>query len=131
VPADVALVLSDDSGAVSTLTTTIRATTPCRASVVGTTAALSIDGAFFMPGGFTVEDTTGRRLRYDEPAIRHEALHFQAAEVARHIATGDLESASWSHHDSREFTAALEAAVSALPSPEPLLSDSLVRTYGQ
>jgi predicted dehydrogenase len=132
VPADVALLMRHGAGGSSTLTTTIRSTTPCRAAIVGTEATVLVDGAFFMPGRFSVEDAaTTRRLRYDEPSLRHDALHFQAAEVARRITTGELCSPSWSHDDSREFLAALESAVAALPAPDPLSVESLVRTYGQ
>lgn len=72
------------------LHTTILANTPTGATIAGTAATINIDGPFYQPGGFTLtgaDDAT--RLRYDEPRIAHEGLHYQAAEVARRITAGE------------------------------------------
>ena len=73
------------------LHTTIVANTPTAATVAGTRATLVIDGPFYQPGGFTLTSTDGTRtLRYDEDRYAHEGgLHFQAADVARRITTGE------------------------------------------
>jgi predicted dehydrogenase len=72
------------------LHTTILANTPTAATIAGTAATIEIDGPFYQPGGFAVTAADGStRLRYDEPRIAHEGLHFQAAEVARRIAGGE------------------------------------------
>ena len=72
------------------LHTTILANTPTAATIAGTAATIDIDGPFYQPGGFTLTGTDGAtRLRYDEPRIGHEGLHYQAAEVARRIAAGE------------------------------------------
>ena len=72
------------------LHTTILANTPTTATIAGTAATITIDGPFYHPGGFTVAAQNGAsRLRFDEPRIAHEGLHFQAAEVARRIAAGE------------------------------------------
>jgi predicted dehydrogenase len=72
------------------LHTTILANTPTRATIAGSAATIEIDGPFYQPGGFTLTTTDGAtRLRYEEPRISHEALHFQAAEVARRITAGE------------------------------------------
>ena len=72
------------------LHTTILANTPTRATIAGTAATIDIDGPFYQPGGFTLTTTDGgSRLRYDEPRIAHEGLHYQAAEVARRITAGE------------------------------------------
>jgi predicted dehydrogenase len=72
------------------LHTTILANTPTRATVAGTAATIEIDGPFYQPGGFTLTATDGTNsLRYEEPRIAHEGLHFQAAEVARRINGGE------------------------------------------
>ena len=72
------------------LHTTILANTPTRATIAGTAATIDIDGPFYQPGGFTLTATDGAsRLRYDEPPIAHEGLHYQAADVARRIAAGE------------------------------------------
>jgi predicted dehydrogenase len=72
------------------LHTTILANTPTRATIAGTVATIDIDGPFYQPGGFSVTTTdAATRLRYDEPAVAHQGLHYQAAEVARRIAAGE------------------------------------------
>ncbi|HYP46900.1 MAG TPA: gfo/Idh/MocA family oxidoreductase, partial [Propionibacteriaceae bacterium] len=64
--------------------------TPTSATIAGTAATVHIDGPFYQPGGFSLRSTDGTvRLRYDEPLIAHEGLHYQAAEVARRITAGD------------------------------------------
>src|SRR5918998_5535213 len=72
------------------LHTTILADTPTGAPIAGTAATVQIDGPFYQPGGFTLTSADGvTRLRYDEPRIAHEGLHYQAAEVARRITAGE------------------------------------------
>ncbi|HYI56452.1 MAG TPA: Gfo/Idh/MocA family oxidoreductase [Microlunatus sp.] len=69
------------------LHTTLLSNTPTTAVIAGSDATLVIDGPFYQPGGFTITASCGgQSLRYDEQPIAHEALHFQAAEVARRIA---------------------------------------------
>jgi predicted dehydrogenase len=76
------------------LHTTILANTPTAATIAGTAATIEIDGPFYQPGGFAVTAADGAtRLRYDEPQIAHQGLHFQAAEVARRITAGETGSA--------------------------------------
>lgn len=76
------------------LHTTILANTPTDASIAGTEATITIDGPFYQPGGFTLTSVDGSRSsRYDEPQHAHKGgLHFQAAEVARRISEGQLQS---------------------------------------
>ena len=72
------------------LHTTILANTPTTATIAGTAATIDVDGPFYQPGGFTLTGADGAtRLRYDEPPIAHEGLHYQAAEVARRITAGE------------------------------------------
>jgi predicted dehydrogenase len=72
------------------LHTTILANTPTGATIAGTAATVQIDGPFYQPGGFTLTSADGAtRLRYDEPRIAHDGLHYQAAEVARRITAGE------------------------------------------
>lgn len=72
------------------LHTTIQSNTPTGATIAGTAGTISVDGPFYQPGGFTLTPIDGgAALRYDEPRIAHEGLHFQAAEVARRIHAGD------------------------------------------
>ena len=74
----------------SVLHTTLLSNTPTTAVVAGSDATLVIDGPFYQPGGFTLSPHDGGpTLRYDEEPVAHEALHFQAAEVARRIAANE------------------------------------------
>ena len=86
----VGALLDHSSGGRAALHTTLRSFTPTTAVIAGSDATLVIDGPFYQPGGFTVTARDGGpSLRYDEQPIAHQALHFQAAEVARRITTGD------------------------------------------
>ena len=80
---------STTAAAQSVLHTTLLSNTPTTAVIAGSDATLVIDGPFYQPGGFTLEATDGSSLRYDEEPVAHQALHFQAAEVARRIAAGE------------------------------------------
>lgn len=83
-------VLAHPGGGRSVLHTTLLSNTPTTAVVAGTEGTLVVDGPFYQPGGFTLTSGDGSRsLRYDEDPVAHEALHFQAAEVARRIAAGE------------------------------------------
>lgn len=82
-----------DSGAHSLHHSTILTDTPGRGVLAGTDGVLDLAPGFFLPGPFRVYFHDGRpELRYDEPAVRHEGLYWQAAEVARRIAAGETES---------------------------------------
>lgn len=73
------------------LHTSILANTPTAATIAGSGATIEIDGPFYQPGGFTVTAADGAtRLRYNEPRIAHEGLHYQAADVARCITAGEI-----------------------------------------
>jgi hypothetical protein len=49
---------------------------------------------FYQPGDFVLTSADARRrLRFTEPAVAHDALYFEALEVARCIAAGARESA--------------------------------------
>lgn len=107
---DVAVALTTSSGTVSSLSTTMLATTPCRAVLAGPAATLATTDAFFFPGTFTVTETaSGRTLTWDEPNIRHGALYFEAAEVARRIAADETTTSAWTREHSRHVVAALQA----------------------
>lgn len=107
---DVAVALTTTNGTVSSLSTTMLATTPCRAVLAGPAATLATTDAFFFPGPFTVTETaSGRTLTWDEPNTRHGALYFEAAEVARRIAAGGTSTPVWTRDHSRHVVAALES----------------------
>src|SRR4051794_4632030 len=78
----------------ASLHTSILANTPTSATIAGTEATIAIDGPFYQPGGFTLTAIDGARtLRYEEPRSAHDGgLHYQAAEVARRIGKGEVQS---------------------------------------
>ena len=76
------------------MNTTILATTATTAVIAGDRAMLSIDGPFFAPGRLTLTSADrSRQIVREEPAIAHEGLYYEAAEVARCISAGATESA--------------------------------------
>jgi len=74
------------------LHTTVLANTPCSAVIAGSAGTLVLPGPFYQPGAFEVRFVDGRRWVHDEPAVSHQGLFWQAAEVARCIAEGRTES---------------------------------------
>lgn len=106
---DVAVSLTTTDGAVSSLHTTMTATTPCRGVIAGPEATLRTDDAFFFPGPFTVIDrATGGTLVWREPNPRHGALFYEAAEVARRIGNGETTTPTWTPEHSRHVVETLE-----------------------
>ncbi len=74
------------------VTTTVFANTPTTAAICGTAATLAIPGPFYQPGPMTLTSVGGASLTFDEPAIAHEGLFFEAVEAARCIREGRTES---------------------------------------
>jgi predicted dehydrogenase len=89
--------------------TTLFANTPTTATIAGTRGTLTLAGPFYKPGDLVLTSADGeRRLGYTEPPVAHDALYFEAAEVARCIATGQLESPIRPLADSITTMAALD-----------------------
>jgi predicted dehydrogenase len=86
-------VLAYTGGNLGTMSTTLYGFTPTNAVIVGTEGVIRFDSPFNLPGPFTVISADGSRtLRYEEPAGRHfEGLYYEAADVARRITAGELE----------------------------------------
>ena len=86
-------ILIDAEGNQGTVSTTLYGFTPSDAVIVGTEGAIWFDGPFMRPGAFVVNAADGAQtLRYEEPTGRHfEGLYYEAAEVARRISAGKLE----------------------------------------
>jgi predicted dehydrogenase len=88
-----AAVLSDRRGNQAVLHTTLLSNTPTTATVAGTAGTLTLPGPFYQPGDIVLTSAAGdRQLTYTEPRSAHDALFFEAAEVARCVRTGQLES---------------------------------------
>jgi predicted dehydrogenase len=86
-------ILMDADGNQGTVSTTLYGFTPTNAVIVGTEGTIRFDSPFNLPGSFAVISADGSQtLRYEEPSGRHfEGLYYEAAEVARRIAAGELE----------------------------------------
>lgn len=91
VDAQTSIVLRDGGGRHAVLTTTLRAETPCLASISGTRARLQFEGTFYRPSPFSVIDRDGRTERIDLP-VEGNGLRFEAAEVGRCLRAGLTES---------------------------------------
>jgi predicted dehydrogenase len=87
-----AAILHDPRGNQAVLHTTLFSNTPTTAAIAGTHATLTLPGPFYQPGDLLLASADGdRQLRFTEPRSAHDALHFEAAEVARCISAGRLE----------------------------------------
>ena len=87
-----AAVLSDAHGNQAVLHTTLFSNTPTTATIAGTDGTLTLLGPFYQPGDLLLTSADGtRQLTATEPRAAHDALHFEAAEVARCVAAGRLE----------------------------------------
>jgi predicted dehydrogenase len=86
-------ILSDRNGNQGIVSTTLYGFTPTDAVIVGTEGTIRFCSPFHLPGSFLVISADeSKTLRYEEPAGRHfEGLYYEAAEVARRINAGDLE----------------------------------------
>lgn len=84
--------LSDDADRLATVSASMHADTPTTAYVAGAEATLSLDAPFYQPGPVVVRFHDGEELRYDEPALAHTQLFWEALEAARCIDAGLTES---------------------------------------
>src|SRR5580765_213175 len=84
-----ASVLSGGADAVATISASILDESPTVAVVGGTEGTLWVERSFYRPGPFTVVPAEGTELRWQEEPVAHDALHFEAAEVARRISAGE------------------------------------------
>lgn len=84
--------LGDGAGRQATVSASMLADTPSTAYVAGTEATLSLDAPFYQPGPVVVRFHDGERLRYEEPALAHTQLFWEALEVARCVEAGLAES---------------------------------------
>lgn len=93
VDAQTSMLFSYDSGAQAVLSCTLRAKTATTASIVGTDARIEIEGDFYAPAAVTLIPRTGDAVRVPSAIEgRTGGLSYQADEVARMLAVGELES---------------------------------------
>lgn len=88
-----AIVMANAAGNLGTMATTLYGLTPTNAAIVGAGGTVRFGSEFNLPGPFRVISADGATvLSYEEPAGRHfEGLFYEAAEVARCIASGATE----------------------------------------
>ncbi|QOV41324.1 Gfo/Idh/MocA family oxidoreductase [Streptomyces ferrugineus] len=88
----VGAVLSTARGDQAVVHTTLFSDTPTTAVIAGTKGTLTLPGPFYQPGDVVFTPAGGGTpLTYTEPHIGHDGLHFEAAEVARRVGDGHLE----------------------------------------
>jgi predicted dehydrogenase len=85
------VLLGHRDGAQAVLTCTSSATTPTRATMVGTDARIEIDPEFYSLAGFTLIPRGGESHRFERTG-EGRGLHYEADEVARCLEAGLLES---------------------------------------
>ncbi|MDC7120360.1 Gfo/Idh/MocA family oxidoreductase [Cellulomonas fimi] len=90
VDGQVSIVLSYGERAQATLSTTLWSRTPTVALISGTEGNIQVAGSFYRPTSFRVQRTDGRVWSFDQPGSK--GLQFEAAEVARRVAAGEVES---------------------------------------
>ncbi|MEW1616518.1 hypothetical protein AB0427_32615, partial [Streptomyces sp. NPDC088744] len=86
------VVITNAAGAHAVLNTTLFARTPTTASIAGTRARLEIEGDFYAPATIRLVSREAEVLDSHVPAQRGGGLCYEAAEAARCIAAGRLES---------------------------------------
>jgi predicted dehydrogenase len=119
VTGQVSAVLRTADGGMASLHTSVLGASPTAATVVGSLATLTIDGPFYQPGSFTLTPVDGAPLRWEEPAVAHDALHYEAAEAARCITAGRLESSLRTVADTVTTMSAMDAIRASLADTAP------------
>lgn len=110
------VIMADNGGNQGTMSTTLYGLTPTNAAIVGTGGTVRFGSEFNLPGPFTVMSADGSVvLDYHEPVGRHfEGLYYEAAEVARCVASGRTETAKRPLDDTLDFMRMLDKVVAAL-----------------
>ena len=83
------IALGTAAGATAALQCSILADTTEAACIAGTDGRVDLGRFFYRPGPLSVHLRSGESLHWDEPAVDHDALHFEAAEVARRVSAGE------------------------------------------
>ena len=87
------VVLTHAAGEQSVLHTTLFSHTPCAAVIAGSLGTLTIPGAFYAPGNFTLTANDGvTELHWREEANRYEQLFHEVVHFAYCIGQGSTES---------------------------------------
>ncbi len=106
VDGQVSIVLSYGARTQATLSTTLWARTPTVALVSGTEGYIEVAGPFYRPTSFRVTRLDGRVWTFDQPST--SGMQYEAAEVARRVAAGDVESPRMSWQGTLEVMRTLD-----------------------
>lgn len=88
----VATILEHDGGALSTSYSSMRSRGPNRATILGTAGRLELDAIWYAPTAVSVLDAEGRTTARFEQPVSGRGMQYQAAEVERALASGELTS---------------------------------------
>ena len=111
VDGQVSILLGHDGGAQAVLNCTSSAASPTRASIVGSDGRIDVDGPFYANVGFTFTPRGGTPTRFEAPERVH-GLCYEAAEVARCVAEGLLESPGMPLDESIEIMRTMDTVLS-------------------
>ena len=84
------IILGFDGGRQAVLHTALDISGPNTATVVGTAGRIQFDAVWYMPTTVTVFDASGRVVERIEPEGTSRGMQYQAAELERLVAAGDL-----------------------------------------
>src|SRR6476661_5258904 len=109
VDAQAAIGVTSSTGAMGVIGTTMVTRTPTGAAVCGTQARLEISGPFYAPRAVVrLVANDGTELdRYANDDTEH-GLHYEAVEVARRVAAGEVESPLMPHVETLQIMDALD-----------------------
>ena len=106
VDGQIGMVLGYPDGVQATLSTTLWARTANTAVITGTEGRIEVARTFYAPTSFTVERHDGSTWAYD--GFRGEGKQYQAAEVARRVAAGEVQSPRMSWDGTLEVMGTLD-----------------------
>jgi predicted dehydrogenase len=90
--ASVATLFGYSDGRIATTLSASDTRGPNRASILGTRGRIDIDAVWYTPTSFTVYDEAGEVAETYESTVTGRGMQFQAAELERLVAEGELES---------------------------------------
>ncbi len=102
----VAMILGYESGAHAVLRSSSRSFGSGAATITGTRGRIDIPDRFFMPAGFRVVRADGSAWTFQSPVGEGKA--YEAAEVARRITAGDVQSARVTWQDTLDVMGILD-----------------------
>ncbi len=101
----------------ASLHTTLWATTATTAVVLGSQGRIEVAGAFYRPTSFTVVADDGGR--WDHDGVVADGMQYEQAEVARRIATGEVQSPDMTWQDSLDVMRTMDAVRRLIATSEP------------